>query len=577
MGKHVIIVVQENRSPDNLFQDPVLLSNSAVDILNANPIPPNPNAACNNIGSGGTGLLSLLPANFAACFDPQHGHHAGFEGAYDSGNGTFDNACTVQATHDSCFHSGADTDNYTYAYNAPITGTSCPCILDPYYQIGENYSFSDYMFQSNRGRSFLAHQFLFSGTSAPIGYGTGSDPHCTLFAAENPTESVGFPQQAGCFSDSTVVAYDLDSNSTSPPTEGYTYSPAPGYPGYPCYSHTSMADLLDNASPSPISLAYYTQSSSYLGGIWTAPNALTGICSFTPDAGFCTPPTGSKDDWQYVESEPGQILSDLANCNLPSVSWVIPDGYWSDHPGWKNSTTPSNADGGPSWVAAIVNAVGATKPCPYGPGLASFSNTVILVTWDDWGGWFDHVAPYLSPLAQEGHQGGYPNPPPLTAASDGRWYAYGFRVPLLVISPYTSGGYVSGNKANGPVQPYVHDFGSILGFVEATFNLPPYQSGSANTCGIAGAVADPTEGCNFPFADYFAPDGPFECQKTGGCGSYGAYPLSDFFNLPTPRTFTAITNAKYPPSCFQEPDVTDSNCFPNYPSEPDNDDVDPQD
>ncbi len=76
-----------------------------------------------------------------------------------------------------------------------------------------------------------------------------------------------------------------------------------------------------------------------------------------------------------------QVLTDIANGQLAQVSWVIPDGTHSDH-------AESNDGSGPSWVASIVNAIGNS---PY------WANTAIIITWDDWGGWYDHVAP-------EGHQ-----------------------------------------------------------------------------------------------------------------------------------------------------------------------------
>lgn len=83
-----------------------------------------------------------------------------------------------------------------------------------------------------------------------------------------------------------------------------------------------------------------------------------------------------------------QILTDLepGNCDLKSVSWVMPDGNWSDHPG--ASASPN----GPFWVASIVNKIGTTT-CNDN-GIPYWQNTVILITWDDWGGFYDHVKPY---------------------------------------------------------------------------------------------------------------------------------------------------------------------------------------
>lgn len=100
--QHVVVVVQENRTPDNLFQDTTLY-NKLADILPAG----SANAPCNGLGF--PPMLALTPAPLDACFNPNHGHGpatganaGGFEGAYDSGNGTFDKACTVQAQHANC-------------------------------------------------------------------------------------------------------------------------------------------------------------------------------------------------------------------------------------------------------------------------------------------------------------------------------------------------------------------------------------------------------------------------------------------------------------------------------------------
>jgi phospholipase C len=161
------------------------------------------------------------------------------------------------------------------------------------------------------------------------------------------------------------------------------------------------------------------------------------------------------------------VLTDIANCKLPNVAWVNPAGESSDHAG-----NPKGSKG-PSWVASVVNAIG-TSSCGY------WANTAILVTWDDWGGWYDHVPPFRI---------GQPN-------GWGQSYVYGFRVPLLVISAYTPAGYVSNS---------VHDFGSMLRFAETNFNL--------------GFVGPGT------WADSYADD------------------LGQFFSLSNPRTFAPIRSS----------------------------------
>jgi len=132
------------------------------------------------------------------------------------------------------------------------------------------------------------------------------------------------------------------------------------------------------------------------------------------------------------------VLTDISHCKLANVSWVIPTGQNFDHPN-------SNTTGGPSWVASIVNAIGTSTACDNGAGY--WKDTVIFLTWDDWGGWFDHVPATLLSVPDQG-QGDY---------------QYGFRVPLVVISAYTPVGYVNNNR---------NDFGSILRFVEHNFFIP---------------------------------------------------------------------------------------------------------
>ena len=66
-----------------------------------------------------------------------------------------------------------------------------------------------------------------------------------------------------------------------------------------------------------------------------------------------------------------QILTDIANGQLPQVSWLIPSGQASDH-------ALANDGCGPSWVTLVVNAIGNSQ---------YWSNTAIILAWDDWGGW----------------------------------------------------------------------------------------------------------------------------------------------------------------------------------------------
>ena len=145
-------------------------------------------------------------------------------------------------------------------------------------------------------------------------------------------------------------------------------------------------------------------------------------------------------DWSKVILPETKILDDITANQLAGVSWVIPDAAASDHPGLTDGS-------GPSWVASVVNEIGQS---------GYWNNTAIFIVWDDWGGMYDHV------------------PPPDIFNS----YELGFRVPFIVVSPYSKPGYVS--KAN-------HEFGSILRYIEEDYNL--------GSLGFTDARADDLSDC----------------------------------------------------------------------------------
>jgi phospholipase C len=396
--QHIVVIVQENRTPDNLFQglcsppfgarsncrkNPT--SPSKYDILTANWLDKH----------SSTGTTQPGPVLLGNRYDLSHAHSA-FLSMYDSGrmDGAGDIPCA-----------GTCPSNPQFKFVDNSTG-----ILNPYLDLATQYGWANFMFQTNQGPSFPAHQFLFGGTSAP----SAADDAAATFAAEN----TGVGRPAGCIAPTgtTVRVVDADHRNVE--------EPGP----YPCFEHQTMGDLLDNRF-TPLSWKYYTLNAA--DSIWTAPNAIQHICEASGPGGHCTGAIWK----QHVDMTTSHVLRDIGACNLPEVSWVIPIGQNSDHAGSPNTV------GGPSWVASIVNAIGNNAKCANGE--IYWRNTAIFITWDDWGGWYDHEAPTIL----SGTQGDY---------------QYGFRVPLVVVSAYTPPAYVNNNR---------NDFGSILRFIEHNFNL----------------------------------------------------------------------------------------------------------
>jgi phospholipase C len=361
---HVVIIFQENRSPDNLF--------------NGLPGADTVRTGLNSKGK----RVPLRPVSMTAPYDLGHLHRS-FEGEYNDGqmNGfnREDSRCRAAIV---CIPK--DVRAYGYVPHDEI---------QPYLIMAKRYAFADRMFQTNQGPSFPAHQYIVSGTSSIT-------DRSSLRASENPFRPSDL-SSGGCDSPpgSLVPLIDPSGNESQEI--------------YPCFDRVSLMEL---AAEKSLSWRYYQATPG--AGIWNGPDAILRIRE-------------RRDYGSHVVTPPSQVLTDVAAGNLANVVWVTPDAFASDH-------ALSNDGSGPSWVAAVVNAIGQSK---------YWRSTAIFVTWDDWGGWYDHVKP---PVYNS--------------------YELGFRVPLIAISPYAKSHYVSHAQ---------HEFGSILKFAEKVFGLPSLHTTDA--------------------------------------------------------------------------------------------------
>jgi phospholipase C len=222
-------------------------------------------------------------------------------------------------------------------------------------------------------------------------------------ADENPTFSL-----PGCDSPGTNRVALIGPNGTD----------LPGV--YPCFDYQTMGDLLDARG---ITWRYYTTSPATIASAYDA----IGHIRF-----------GS--DWtKNMVSPSTRVLTDIAYGELAQMTWITPAFSYSDHPGAATAE-------GPDWVASITNAIGASR---------FWDSTVIFISWDDYGGWYDHVPP-----PQIDNMG------------------LGFRVPLIIVSPYAKPGYVSHTT---------HEFGSFLKYTEEVFDLP--------SLGTRDAISDDFSDC----------------------------------------------------------------------------------
>ena len=148
-----------------------------------------------------------------------------------------------------------------------------------------------------------------------------------------------------------------------------------------------------------------------------------------------------------------QFAKDAAAGNLPAVSWVYAPHDASEHapdPSDRGNPLVGNVTHGMQWTVAQVNAVVQGGLWP---------STAIFITWDDWGGWWDHVTP-----------------PSVESWTDGTQFRYGSRVGCLVVSPYAKSGYVS---------QALHSHVSLLKFCETTFGVPALNARDRGADGMS--------------------------------------------------------------------------------------------
>ena len=353
---HVVLVIQENRSFDNLFAT-------------------FPGADGTTTGKRHNGKVIPLQERSLASLDVSHDSKS-YTTDYDAGAmDGFDLSTFI--------HSSKKAGTYPYQYANPTQ-------IQPYWTMAVQYALADQMFQTQGSGSFTAHQDLIAGTTAI-----------------NETESLIDTPNAGPWSCDAPQGTTTDLITTN---GDYLKGKGP----FPCltYPTGTLRDLLDAKG---VSWKYYAPvyKVGAVGGLWNAFAAIQAV--------------REGPEWTTNISIPTtNIFADISNKALPAVSWVIPDQPNSDHPGDNHGV-----DDGPSWVASVVNAVGNSS---------YWNSTAIIVVWDDWGGFYDHV------------------PPPFLDDAGG----LGFRVPMIVVSPYVPAGTISHTQ---------YEFGSILKFIEETFKL----------------------------------------------------------------------------------------------------------
>jgi phospholipase C len=272
--------------------------------------------------------------------------------------------------------------------------------IPSYWQYARRYTLADRFFANVLGPSFPGHTFMLA---AQAGWASGN-PDISL---ENP--------YWGCdqYASARVAVED----------------PRAGAPAqaFPCFDIPSLPDVL----PPGVNWRFYGSNFYVLGEVWSMFDAIK--------------PIRMGSGWAHVVNATTFDL-DVDRGALPEVSWLVDQDLDDEHPGYGSVCLGEN------WTVGHLNHL-MNSPL--------WKDTAILFTMDDFGGWYDHVAP--------------PRQYGLDPANP---YGLGFRLPLIVISPYARPGFVFHE---------VSEQASIPRFIERVFDAPALstldpaaQDGQAN-------------------------------------------------------------------------------------------------
>jgi len=252
-----------------------------------------------------------------------------------------------------------------------------------YWRYAEAFALSDHMFGSIAAESFPNHLYAVASTSG----GAIGNPNALKWGCDAP--------------EATRVELMAPNGAISNV--------------FPCFEFQTVADRLETDG---VPWKFYAPVPGQIGYIWSTLNAIGHIRN--------SPLWNSR----VVPTE--QFLADAADGTLPAVSWLVPDFGVSDHPTRQIPGGPPSVSmcEGENWTVQYINAIMQSSDWP---------TTAILLVWDDFGGFYDHVVP---PVVDS--------------------YGLGIRVPFIVISPFVKEGMVSHT---------VYEPASILQFIEARHRL----------------------------------------------------------------------------------------------------------
>lgn len=284
--------------------------------------------------------------------------------------------------------------------------------LPTYFRYADEFVLGDHMFSSMYGPTFPEHLYTVAAQSGRVTGNKITRGDITPGGyCDDPSERV--PRFKKLDSDDERAVMRAEKIPDIPKVESYWEE------AEPCFDFDVLPDSLEEAG---VSWRYYGNAGFY--------SALLAIRHIR-----------FSEHWGTDVVREDRFMSDIRDENLREVSWVLPGVGYDEHPGARHSVCK-----GENWTVRHLNALMSSD---------QWASTAVIIVWDDFGGFYDHV------------------PPPQLDVM-----GLGPRVPLLIISPWAKRGYIDSTT---------YEFSSVLKFIETLHGLDPLTARDTQADDMMGA------------------------------------------------------------------------------------------
>ena len=401
--EHVVFIVKENRTFDNYF----------ATYPGAEGATEGGTIRCDEDGCRDGSVVKLTKGPDVYPHDLTHCFRCGLVAINDGKMNGFNRMNGVIPQSENADVFGADMTGYSYLDRDGVPN---------YWAYADRFVLADHFFTSMYGPTLPEHLYTVAAQANWIVDNKGNAENPGSYCDDSTEYATRFdPSDARQFEHEIMR---LERDITKNGSNAYDLADYWGQIRL-CFDIEVLPDQLEEAG---ISWKYYANENAWMNALQMIRHVRYGPM------------------WQKVRP-PSEFVRDVRRGEMPEVSWIVPDESYNEHPGAGKSTCA-----GENWTVHQVNAIMKSK---------YWRSTAIVVVWDDFGGFYDHV------------------PPPQVDIM-----GLGPRTPALIISPYTIAG---DNPDGGTVDDNTYEFSSVLAFIERVFDLEPMTNRDREADPLSGA------------------------------------------------------------------------------------------